>query len=85
MMTINVGVDFVDDEPVIRKVLGPDFRPVTVELTETRTYTGSVHRFYEVTALSETYRNELTVCVADTPGCPKIACRLGSDYHLRTP
>ena len=83
MMTIRVGVDFVDDEPIIRKVLGPDFRPVKVELTETRTYTDSVHRFYDVTALSETYRNELTICVADTPGSPKIACRLGSDYHPR--
>ena len=85
MMAIHAGVDFVDDEPVIQKVLGPDFRLVAVELTETRTYTDSVHRFYEVTALSETYRNELTICIADTPGCPKIACRLGSDYHLRTP
>ena len=83
MMTIRVTADFVDDEPIIRKVLGTDFRPVTVELTETRTYTDSVHRFYDVTALSETYRNELTICIADTPGSPKIACRLGSDYRLR--
>jgi hypothetical protein len=83
MMTIRVGVDFVDDEPVIRKALGADFKPVKVELTETRTYTDSVHRFYDIVALSDTYRNELTICIADTPGCPKIACRLGSDYRLR--
>jgi hypothetical protein len=83
MMTIRAGVDFVDDEPIIRKVLGPNFRPVTVELTETRTYADSTHRFYAVTALSETYRNELTICVAYAPGSPRIACRLGSNYHLR--
>jgi len=83
MMTIRVGVDFIDDEPIIRKVLGPDFRPVTVELTETRTYTDSVHRFYDVTAYSKTHKAEMTICVADSPGCPKLACRLGCDYTLR--
>jgi len=70
------------DEPIIRQTLGSDFRLVSAELTETRTYTDSIHRFYDVIAVSNTYRNELTVCIADTPGCPKLACRLGSDYHL---
>jgi hypothetical protein len=82
MITANVCAEFMGDEPVIRKALGPNFRLVSAELKETRTYTDSVHRFYEVTAVSERYRNELTLCVAHTEGCPRLACRLGSDYFL---
>ena len=74
--------DFLGDEPVIKKALGDGFKLVSAELKETRTYTDSVHRFYEVLAVSERYRNELTLCVAHSEGSPRIASRLGSDYFL---